>query len=134
MSLDFILQYVVFGVVFGALDAVWLVWAAKKFYHKEIGSLLAKKPDMRYAAVFYLLYVLGVTQFVIQRAAIDAWPVFASGVLFGAVAYGTYDLTNQATLKKWSQRVVIADIAWGAFATGTAAYLTMLITPLIRGS
>lgn len=33
------------------------------------------------------------------------------GLLFGMVTYGTYDLTNQVTLKNWPWIVTVVDIA-----------------------
>lgn len=131
--MDFLLQYVTFGVLFGVLDGIWLGVIAKQFYHKEVGSLMRKKPDMKVAVVFYLLYVLGVVEFVLQPAMNNEyWPVLAMGTLFGLVTYGTYDLTNQATLKQWSKKVVVADMAWGAFATGVASLVTLAIASSVR--
>ncbi len=43
-----------------------------------------------------------------------------------SVAYATYDLTNQATLRVWSTQISVIDIAWGAGITAlasTAGYL-----------
>jgi uncharacterized membrane protein len=37
------------------------------------------------------------------------------------IAYATYDLTNQATLKIWDWRLTLIDMAWGACATALAA-------------
>jgi uncharacterized membrane protein len=53
-----------------------------------------------------------------------AW---ASGALLGLVAYGTYDLTNQATLKDWPWVVTLTDLAWGAFVTGAAAWVACTV-------
>ena len=39
------------------------------------------------------------------------------GALLGLVAYATYDLTNQATLRDWPWRVTLADLCWGTFVT-----------------
>ena len=39
----------------------------------------------------------------------------------GFVAYATYDLTNQATLKIWDARLTLIDMSWGTFATALAA-------------
>jgi uncharacterized membrane protein len=36
------------------------------------------------------------------------------GALFGLVAYGTYDLSNLATLKGWSIEVTLVDMVWGS--------------------
>ena len=49
-----------------------------------------------------------------SRAAIN-------GAVFGFVAYATYDLTNQATLKTWSTTITLADLAWGTIVTTAAA-------------
>ena len=43
-----------------------------------------------------------------------------NGALLGGIAYATYDLTNQATLKVWPVHVTLVDIAWGASATALA--------------
>lgn len=43
------------------------------------------------------------------------------GLLFGLVAYATYDLTNQATLRAWPWELTPVDLAWGAGATAIAA-------------
>ena len=43
------------------------------------------------------------------------------GALFGLFAYGTYDLTNQATLRNWTTTLTIADMAWGTLVSGIAA-------------
>ena len=44
----------------------------------------------------------------------------------GVVAYGTYDLTNQATLIVWDFRLTLADIAWGGFASSVASAVAYL--------
>ena len=51
-----------------------------------------------------------------------------NGALFGAIAYATYDLTNQATMKVWPVHVTLVDIAWGTFATATAAAVSLWVT------
>jgi uncharacterized membrane protein len=52
----------------------------------------------------------------------------ASGALLGFVAYATYDLTNQATLRDWPWRVTIADLCWGTLVTGVAAAVGCRVT------
>ena len=49
------------------------------------------------------------------------------GAVLGLVAYGTYDLTNMATLKQWSVKITLIDMAWGSFVTAvTASTATVL--------
>ena len=43
------------------------------------------------------------------------------GAALGFVAYTTYDLTNQATLRAWPLHVTLIDLAWGTFLTASAA-------------
>jgi uncharacterized membrane protein len=38
----------------------------------------------------------------------------ALGAFFGLLAYGTYDLSNFATLKGWPWQMTLVDMAWGA--------------------
>ncbi len=48
----------------------------------------------------------------------------ALGLLFGFMAYMTYDMTNMATLKAWTVKLLAMDIAWGSFVTGLAALVS----------
>ncbi|MHC8315576.1 DUF2177 family protein [Pseudomonas sp. LB3P31] len=103
-------------LAFLVLDGLWLgvLMAAK--YKSLLGSLMLDKPLLGPAAVFYLLYVVGCVVFVVLPA--TSWQRAAGmGALLGLVAYGTYDLSNWATLKGWSAQLAIMDMAWGAFAT-----------------
>ena len=43
------------------------------------------------------------------------------GAVLGLVAYATYDLTNQATLRVWPTHITLIDLAWGVVLTTTAA-------------
>ena len=53
---------------------------------------------------------------------------FFTGIVFGVVAYGTYNFTNMATIKNWSPYVVIVDMIWGGLLTGTSAALGILFS------
>jgi len=55
------------------------------------------------------------------------------GALLGLLAYATYDLTNQATLKDWSWTVTIADLCWGTFVTAVSAAAAARITMAFGG-
>lgn len=71
------------------------------------------------AAVFYLLYAVGCVVFVVMPA--STWQRAARlGALLGLVAYGTYDLSNWATLHGWSVQLALMDMAWGTLATSIA--------------
>ncbi|KTE19064.1 hypothetical protein ATE67_16135 [Sphingopyxis sp. H050] len=123
MTLQAIAAYMATAIVFGALDALWLTKVGPKLYRPEIGALLMDGWRPAPALTFYALYMLGIQIFAVQPAlAAGKWQVAATyGALFGFFCYMTYDLTNQATMKIWSTKVTLADIAWGTFATGVAA-------------
>jgi uncharacterized membrane protein len=67
--------------------------------------------------------VIGIVIFAVAPALqSDRWEVaLGLGALFGFFAYGTYDMTNLATLKRWPVAITVVDIAWGTALTGTAA-------------
>ena len=111
------------AAVFIAGDMGWLTLTEPLIYRPAIGSILADKADLGAALAFYVLYLIGVMAFgVAPGVKARAWPrSLASGALLGLVAYGTYDLTNQATLKIWSVNVTLIDMGWGAAITGLAS-------------
>jgi uncharacterized membrane protein len=107
-----------------AIDGVWLATMGPRFYRTRLGHLLSPEPQWAAAGVFYLLYALGVSALVALPAArggMSAAKTFLQGALLGMVAYGTYDLTNQATLRDWPAVVTVVDIAWGTLLTGVAS-------------
>jgi uncharacterized membrane protein len=117
-------------VTMGILDGVWLGFATSKLYKPGIGHLMADKPNVPAAVLFYLLYAAGVTYLVTLPAL--ASHQFGSAVMRGAVlgfiAYGTYDLTSLAILRGWPVNVTVADMIWGAIITGATAAVAYLIT------
>ena len=129
----FILATLITSLVFLIIDVIWLSYATKSFYRPLIGNLLTDKPVLWAAALFYILYVIGVAVIVIQPCIHDA-SVMKSvyiGFVFGLVAYGTYNLTNMAVLKGWSPTVVFVDMFWGgsltAFSAGSGLFLAKKI-------
>ena len=110
-------------VVFVIIDFIWLSNAARIIYKPEIGPLLLERPRIPPAIAFYLLYAIGLAVFVIRPAVLggSAFTALWMGCLFGLVAYGTYDLTNAATLRGWSLKVTVIDMAWGSALTGISA-------------
>ncbi len=116
------------------IDGIWLFTMSRNFYNKKIGHLMAENPNLFYAAIFYLIYVFGITFFVLSPAINENYSilkVFFHGALFGFIAYSTYDLTNQATLKDWPLIVTIVDIVWGTLFTGTLSTITFYIIKIL---
>jgi uncharacterized membrane protein len=124
------LAYGLTAVVFLAMDAVWLSNAYQKVYQPGIGHLMAPTVDWVAGAIFYLLYIGGVVFFG-QAPALQqgrSLTALGRGALFGLMAYATYDLTNQATLKDWPWAITLMDLVWGSFASGVAAWASTALT------
>lgn len=135
MTLQAVAGYGVTALIFGLLDALWLTKVGPRLYRPEIGELLMDGWRPAPALIFYALYMLGIQIFAVAPAlAAGKWQVAVQyGALFGFFCYMTYDLTNQATMKIWSTKVTLLDIAWGTFATGlaagAAAWLVLTLLP-----
>lgn len=116
---------ITFGVASSMLlmDIIWLSVMSKKLYRPYLGDMIAEKFRLVPAVIFYLIYVLGLVYFVSLPAArqMSFSDSIIDGGLFGAIAYSTYDLTNFATLRKWSLMVTLVDIGWGIALSSIAS-------------
>ena len=128
-----VVAYVIAAITFGLLDAIWLSQVGPKIYRPAIGELMSDQVRWVPAVIFYLLYLVGITVFVTLPSLTNGGLARAAGLgaLFGLIAYATYDLTNQATLRVWPTHLTLADMAWGAFATATASVVAVAVTRLI---
>ena len=110
-------------LAFLILDAVWLGVLMAPTYRAWLGPLMLDKPVWGPALIFYLLYAWGLVAFVVLPALRRHRLGHAAsrGVLLGLVAYGTYDLSNWATLQGWPAQMAIVDMLWGSFASAVAA-------------
>jgi uncharacterized membrane protein len=106
------------------LDVIWLSNTAERLYRPQLGDLLAEDFRVGPAVGFYILYLFGVVYFATMPALKHGgWrKALLNGALLGLVAYGTYDLTNQATLRHWPALVTTLDLIWGAFLTALSAF------------
>jgi len=118
-----VLGYITSAVAFIGLDAAWLGIMGTALYRRQLGDLVLEKFLLGPAIAFYLIYPVGIAVFAVGPAlqAASAVSALGYGVLFGFLAYSTYNLTNLATLRGWSPLVTGIDIGWGAAATGAAA-------------
>lgn len=123
-----IIAYLSTAAVFLVGDFVWLGFVARSFYRDQLGELMAPQPNWTAAVAFYLLYLVGVVYFAIAPALSSGlWTTaLMGGLLFGLIAYGTYDLTNLATVRGWPAALSVVDMGWGAVLTGAAATVGFL--------
>ncbi len=124
----FLALYGIAASIFVIIDAIWLSLIANSFYKEKLGKLLAEKPSLGAAAIFYALYIIGLVIFIIKPGIDQSLTTVAwKGALLGLIMYATYDLTNQATLRDWPTSITIVDLIWGTFITATVSVLTVLI-------
>ena len=120
--LKYLAAYVGATVVMLAIDLVWLGVIARPWYVQGIGHLMAASPNWTAAALFYLLYPVGLMVFAVLPGLDGGWGKTALlGALFGFFAYATYDLTNLATLRQWPLGLALMDMAWGTGVSAVAA-------------
>lgn len=115
------------------IDGIWLAVVAKNFYTKYVGSLMSKSPNLVAAGLFYILYAFGLLFLVLLPAIkgeTNFLKVFLLGALLGLVAYGTYDLTNLATIKNWPLMITVVDLIWGTLYTGVVSVIAVYLTRL----
>lgn len=124
-----IVAYLAAGIAFLIVDAIWLTAMADALYRPLLGDKLETPFKLAPAICFYLIYIAGIVYFAVLPALSDGRVVKAAvnGAVLGLVAYATYDLTNQATLRDWPLAITLADIPWGAFVTAVGASAGFLV-------
>jgi uncharacterized membrane protein len=124
----YLIGYAVSAIVLLALDAAWLTLTANRLYRPLLGDMMLDGFRPAPAVLFYALYLCGIVVFALHPAfGTGKWTTaMVYGALFGLFAYGTYDLTNQATLRTWSTIVTVVDMAWGCFLTALTATFAYL--------
>lgn len=119
----YIKLYLITIPIFFALDMMWLGYAAKDFYRRNLAFILSPNVNWPAAISFYLIYIVGILFFaVIPALERESWiSALVRGGLFGFFTYATYDLTNLALIKGWPVKIVAVDILWGVILCGAVA-------------
>jgi len=127
--LTYLFAYLIALVVFGVIDALWLTTMGASLYRATLGDVLAPAVRLGPAIAFYLLFPIGILVFAVAPALRSGSVAEAAayGALLGLVTYGTYDLTNFATLRNWTLKITVIDLAYGAAVVAAVAVLTTLI-------
>jgi uncharacterized membrane protein len=126
----YISSYIAALLLFFLADMVWLGTMSSRLYKPTLGDILLTDVSMIPAIVFYLVYPAGLVVFAINPALKSGSLATAAtlGALFGLFTYGTYDLTNQATLRNWSTGLTLADMAWGSLLGSVTAVFAFWVT------
>ncbi|MEW6758002.1 MAG: DUF2177 family protein [Acidobacteriota bacterium] len=123
MTSPFLRLYLSALAVLLVLDGLWLGVVARAFYVKHIGYLMGERLVWWAVATFYALYPAGIAVLTAGPSARggDLPGAFFKGALLGLLAYGAYNLTNQATVARWPVVVTVVDMTWGAAVTALAS-------------
>lgn len=121
--------YFITVIIFFLVDIVWLGLISKNLYKNYLGHLMAPNVNWTAALIFYFLFIAGLVFFVINPSIERQSLVYAivAGGFFGLITYGTYDLTNLATLKDWPLNITIIDLIWGTFLNSATSGITFVL-------
>ncbi|MBB5663191.1 putative membrane protein [Rhizobium leguminosarum] len=104
-------------------DGIWLGLVARNFYRDQLGALMLPSPNLAVAALFYLFFAAAVVVLAVLPA-LSAGSIATAllhGAILGLAPYGTYDITNLATLRNWPLTMSLIDMAWGTLLTALTA-------------
>jgi uncharacterized membrane protein len=123
------MAYIASLIVFLLIDATWLSTMGSVLYRPVLGDIVLPSLRVGPAIAFYAMFPVGIVVFAVMPALKSnaIGPAVIYGLLFGAIAYGTYDLTNYATLRNWNLQITVIDIAYGAVACATAGVGATLV-------
>jgi uncharacterized membrane protein len=116
-------------------DMVWFGLMVSRLYRPALTDILLGEVNLGAAIAFYLIYPLGLMIFAILPALKGGGLIEAVkyGALFGFFTYVTYDLTCQATLRNWTTRLTLIDVAWGVALGAFASFSGFLLISNIGG-
>ncbi len=125
---SFVIAYGAAVLAFLVIDGIWLGVVAKSFYANHLGDLLRKNFLPLPAIAFYLAYTAGLVFLAVRpgQSDVSLASVALYGALVGFMAYGTYDMTNLATLRDWPWVVSVVDLIWGTVLSATVATVSAM--------
>lgn len=127
--LNYALLYLTTAAAFLLTDMIGIKLLIRPVFDRHIGHLFVDPLRFKPAIAFYLVYVAGLLWFVSVPALKAGAPLQAllGGMLLGLLCYGTYEMTNYATLRDWSLEQVLIDGVWGIVLTGFAAWVGVAV-------
>lgn len=114
------------------MEFAWLSTAAPNIYSPTLDPILAQNPNGLAGLLFFVIYPIGICYFAVLPSKNQWRNALIKGALLGFVCYATYDLTNFATLKIWSGKIMLFDLGWGTAVTAlSSAAATILLRKII---
>jgi uncharacterized membrane protein len=121
LTVKMAIQLGVLLVIMIVLDIVWLT-ATATTSRTMIAAIQGSPLQIRWlpAALVYILMVIATWYFAVQPAK-TIGEAATNGALLGFCMYGLYDLTNYATLSRYTLSFALTDMSWGTLLLATAA-------------
>ncbi len=109
-------------ITFVLLDYFWVTFLSGNFHFGRMRPIanmyiVGESVFIRYwaAAAAYGLLALGMT-YLVKPHKLELKESAVSGALYGLVAFGFYNFTNNATLEYWPLDLLSPDVVWGTFS------------------
>ena len=114
-------QILIILVTIVTMDAVWLTSTAPTS-RSLFASIQGSPLQIRWvpAVLTYILMIAAVWYFAV-RPAKTVTEAATNGALLGLAMYGLYDLTNYATLSRYTLSFAVTDAIWGTLLFTIAA-------------
>lgn len=124
-----VLLFLISTVVFLLIDLLWLGLLAKSFYQEHLSHLLTSEFKLIPATILYITFNMGLVALVLKPGLKeDSFKkIVIYALVYGLATYGTYDLTNYATMNGFPLLIVVVDIIWGMTLTLLTTSITYII-------
>jgi uncharacterized membrane protein len=116
-------EIIISTVTLLVLDGIY-IYLTQKLFSDQITNIQRVVMQLKPigAIVCYLLLIVGLNYFIIQRDR-----SVTEAFILGLVIYGVYDSTNYATLKNWTAELAILDTVWGGSLFALTTYITYML-------
>ena len=107
------------GLLVIVIDSIYLSFIKNKF-NKMINNIQGSDIELNYPAVIlcYSLLIFCIKYFVIDKKFTDIEAFY-----LGIIIYGIYETTSAATIKNWSNEIIILDTLWGGILFYIIAFI-----------
>lgn len=121
------IQLVTITVTMLVLDAIWLT-ATSATSRSLFAAIQGQPLQVRWipALLVYVIMVAAAWYFAVAPAS-SVTEATGRGAILGFAMYGLYDLTNYATISKYTLEFAITDMAWGTFLFAVASGISKAV-------
>lgn len=112
------------AAVYLAIDAFYLGVVQGEYMKTYFSQFNSSVANLKLAPglLAWILLGWGLEYFVLSKN-YSLKKTLQQAALLGILIYGVYDLTNLATISKWTLSFALADILWGAVIMTLVAYI-----------